>query len=603
VKCMKYSQIAASAMLASSLYGQSSNVIVIAIEGEYASSGSPNIVFKNIDAVGNYSLNNDGDIAFIARREDTDEIADPDTGVWLYEDGDTARSVNALYFERTSSPADIYGTPLLSNNIGTTIFDGGLNLSPAPTTFFRNGLSFYDLSYLCGLGPDVCNGLPVDTPSGIQSAFGAELSYMLNDVDEILFGTSIDGGTTPGLWVTDFTTTPSRYIAMSNESAPGGGNFSFFSSFFGRISDAVEGAGLVAFEATVDTGMGELRGIWAETGSSNALQRIALQGDPLPGSSGRYFADQSSQNRALPLGYPYINMSGHVAFDVGLSDNGQAALFHDGTTLHTIIATGDESGLFDSSSNPLLVGGTVQVLGLNASGQVLVYFNLGTTVGTLAPASLWVWTPEQSTTPASFRLVASAIPEGTAIDVFEQVLPHAAINSSGEVAFIAIAQDDTSSNEALWFAPENSQPTRSLFVGQQVYAAGASDMRRISQVFDIVSYNQLPRGDNRSVILNDNGEMAWVAELEGKAALLKVLPPAVPSICIGDIADEFGTLGADGEVGFGDYLALLGLIGLCPGGTPGCTGDIADEFGNLGGDGVVDFGDFLALVSLIGSCP
>ncbi len=73
--------------------------------------------------------------------------------------------------------------------------------------------------------------------------------------------------------------------------------------------------------------------------------------------------------------------------------------------------------------------------------------------------------------------------------------------------------------------------------------------------------------------------------------------------CVGDIADDFGNLGADGMVSFGDFLALLGLIGPCPGGTPGCTGDIADDFGNLGGDGMVSFGDFLALLGLIGPCP
>ncbi len=73
--------------------------------------------------------------------------------------------------------------------------------------------------------------------------------------------------------------------------------------------------------------------------------------------------------------------------------------------------------------------------------------------------------------------------------------------------------------------------------------------------------------------------------------------------CPGDIADDFGTLGADGMVSFGDFLALLGLIGPCPGGTPGCAGDIADNFGFIGPDGMVSFGDFLALLGLIGPCP
>ena len=75
------------------------------------------------------------------------------------------------------------------------------------------------------------------------------------------------------------------------------------------------------------------------------------------------------------------------------------------------------------------------------------------------------------------------------------------------------------------------------------------------------------------------------------------------SACVGDIADDFGTLGADGQVSFGDFLALLGLIGPCPGGNPGCTGDIADDFGTLGADGQVSFGDFLALLGVIGPCP
>ncbi len=81
--------------------------------------------------------------------------------------------------------------------------------------------------------------------------------------------------------------------------------------------------------------------------------------------------------------------------------------------------------------------------------------------------------------------------------------------------------------------------------------------------------------------------------------------------CPGDIADDFGTLppqgGPDGQVGFGDFLALLGLVGPCPGGVPGCIGDFADDFGTLppqgGPDGQVGFGDFLALLGLVGLCP
>jgi len=73
--------------------------------------------------------------------------------------------------------------------------------------------------------------------------------------------------------------------------------------------------------------------------------------------------------------------------------------------------------------------------------------------------------------------------------------------------------------------------------------------------------------------------------------------------CPGDIANELGELNPDGTVSFGDFMAMLALVGPCPGGTPGCDGDIADDFGTLGADGMVGFGDFLALLGLVGPCP
>ncbi len=72
--------------------------------------------------------------------------------------------------------------------------------------------------------------------------------------------------------------------------------------------------------------------------------------------------------------------------------------------------------------------------------------------------------------------------------------------------------------------------------------------------------------------------------------------------CKGDIADDFGSPMPDGMVSFGDFLALLGLVGPCPGGATGCLGDIADDFGSPAPDGQVSFGDFLALLGLVGPC-
>jgi hypothetical protein len=102
---------------------------------------------------------------------------------------------------------------------------------------------------------------------------------------------------------------------------------------------------------------------------------------------------------------------------------------------------------------------------------------------------------------------------------------------------------------------------------------------------------------------DEDEQLLFILDGFNRALLALDLDCGTGPVCTGDIADDFGTLGADGQVSFGDFLALLGLIGPCPGGTPGCTGDIADDFGTIGGDGQVSFGDFLALLGLIGPCP
>jgi len=114
--------------------------------------------------------------------------------------------------------------------------------------------------------------------------------------------------------------------------------------------------------------------------------------------------------------------------------------------------------------------------------------------------------------------------------------------------------------------------------------------------------------DNSHVSFTANSVTIDASEIGGAAVALDQtvtvqLISGPVATCPGDIADDFGTIGADGIVSFGDFLALLGLVGPCPGGTPGCTGDIADDFGTLGADGMVSFGDFLALLGLVGPCP
>ncbi len=77
----------------------------------------------------------------------------------------------------------------------------------------------------------------------------------------------------------------------------------------------------------------------------------------------------------------------------------------------------------------------------------------------------------------------------------------------------------------------------------------------------------------------------------------------VAAACPADIADDFGFAGPDGQVGFGDFLFALTVLGPCPGSTPGCDFDIADDFGFEGADGQVSFGDFLYALTILGPCP
>ena len=112
---------------------------------------------------------------------------------------------------------------------------------------------------------------------------------------------------------------------------------------------------------------------------------------------------------------------------------------------------------------------------------------------------------------------------------------------------------------------------------------------------------------NEDFVLTDDLALYGLVSLQnnfgvdiGEALIYKQVSETPP--CIGDIADDFGAIGTDGQVTFGDFLAMLGRIGPCPTGAIGCTGDIADDFGTLGADGQVAFGDFLALLGRIGPC-
>ncbi len=59
------------------------------------------------------------------------------------------------------------------------------------------------------------------------------------------------------------------------------------------------------------------------------------------------------------------------------------------------------------------------------------------------------------------------------------------------------------------------------------------------------------------------GPNVWPSDVASKGAIT-VATVSPPAVCVGDIADDFGTPGGDGQVSFGDFLALLGLLGPCP---------------------------------------
>ncbi len=197
------------------------------------------------------------------------------------------------------------------------------------------------------------------------------------------------------------------------------------------------------------------------------------------------------------------------------------------------------------------------------------------------------------------------------IRIINQADPTPGDGSAGGVTLVSL-QEETTLSAGLWFhlrAEVVNEPGGTIRVVAQAF--------RSQQQFDestlaIEATSVLT--PSQSVGLTAPGELAirtfngffsnTVSDFDNFAVYpAGQAPSAIMEPCSSDIADDFGTPGPDGYVSFGDFLALLGLIGPCPGGTPGCAGDIADDFGNLGGDGMVSFGDFLALLGLIGPCP
>ncbi len=195
---------------------------------------------------------------------------------------------------------------------------------------------------------------------------------------------------------------------------------------------------------------------------------------------------------------------------------------------------------------------------------------------------------------------------------------YAFTNLSGAVSFVEIGETglgqliglainpatglmygyDTSSEALYLISTTDASATLIGASGESVASIGGMDFNADGSILLLADGS-----DVLFIVDTEDGGFTAAGDVGFNVSALSFRMPIDGGSCVGDIADDFGNLGADGMVSFGDFLALLGLIGPCPGGVPGCTGDIADDFGNLGGDGMVSFGDFLALLGLIGPCP
>ncbi len=287
----------------------------------------------------------------------------------------------------------------------------------------------------------------------------------------------------------------------------------------------------------------------------------------------------------------------------------------DGTTFGTV-STGivDGVGPLDFHWNQDFTNGSTPFLVMshrNAAGDAVVTANTGAWASTVVASATGVGndvniSAYQDTIIVAYETApapADAIYHisyngGTSYNIGTGIFPAPSLNYFNLDVSAALGY-----GTAMIAGEEVGEPDPVRFVQRPTYAPGAwpNQVGNTNQT-DLQTGNDmvieaLPIGGSVTArygvihVTNDGGTFPVFDRVEDTAG------------CIGDIADDFGFLGSDGMVSFGDFLALLGLIGPCPGGIPGCTGDIADDFGFLGGDGMVSFGDFLALLGLIGPCP
>jgi hypothetical protein len=178
-----------------------------------------------------------------------------------------------------------------------------------------------------------------DPGPGGTTFSGLPRSESLNDLGEVAFAALLSGGPGGGLFVGTASATP-QAIALNGESAPAGG---FYSGLGPNPDILINNEDDLTFRCDLVNGPSN-SGYFLRRGSSVALEAVALQGQPAPGTSGTFQTMPSNLNGLLGENM-LLRPNGEVAF-LGIVDLGGINLlgywrFLTDDTLEKIIVRGD----------------------------------------------------------------------------------------------------------------------------------------------------------------------------------------------------------------------------------------------------------------------
>ncbi len=302
---------------------------------------------------------------------------------------------------------------------------------------------------------------------------------------------------------------PTRTVALSGRTAPGGGE----ANFSGFSSPAINVAGQTAFDASLVVGGGvntsNDTGTWSE--GSGTLALVAREGFAAPGTSGANFSDFAPPSYEFNS-LPGINSAGGTVFrrflqtggsvnssnDVGLWSGGSGGL--------SLVAR--EGSLAPGTGGATFGGGAasypfVEDPVFNDAGQAAFRGLLQTGGSVSSSNNTGIWS-EGSGTLALVARENSTAP-GTGGERFS-VLQRPVINGVGETAFLATLQSGgsvgSSNNSGIW-----SEASGSLaLVAREGTTAPGTGGERFGDFVRYFVPNQ--------VAINDAGQTAFLALLQ-----------------------------------------------------------------------------------------